>query len=271
MGDERRPEKQQVIDALVAAFASSRAAKLVGTDALRSVITVEYHDIVRDGIFDLQPVWELLEGQPGFEAEAVTAPLCVFKSWEDKLGLEVRLPAALAGRSDKEVALAAASCRVPPAEVKRLFPQREEPARPKADPAAASRSGTRRARKQRPRWMGAVAGVVATLAFAYVGLVLYQDCHPGAAQWQMASGAEVAKYLPGAGKAQQLGNQLQVTMNDAGWFRGSEDDRRQQLRDAFNAVTDHGVRVLIVRDGGGTARATVQRGRDGEVHVWLAN
>jgi hypothetical protein len=268
MGDERRAEKQQVIDALVIAFSYSRAAKLVGTDALRSVLTVEYHDIVRDGTFDLQPVWELLEGQPGFEADAVTAPLCVFKSWEDKLGLAVKMPEALAGLSDKEMALHGTQCRVPPAELKSLFQVHEEPAgKSQKQPAQKPEAG-KKVKKPKPRWLGYVAGGIAALTLGYASFALYRGCNPGPPQWEEVGYGEVKKFLPGASKAERLGNQLIVTV-DAQWFTRPEEERRPQLRDALASVADGGVKVLSARDPAGVIRATAQTGRDGQTHIWF--
>jgi hypothetical protein len=268
MGDERRPEKQQVIDALVIAFSYSRAAKLVGTDALRSVIGVEYHDIVRDGTFDMQPVWDLLEGQPGFEADTVTAPLCVFKSWEDKLGLSVKLPTALAELSDKEVALHSSQCKVPPAELKALFQAKEDAARSKAGLPAQKTDAVKKARKPKPRWLGVVAGVVGTLGLGYASFALYQSCNPAPAQWEKVASNDVKKFLPGTTVSERLGNQLIVTV-DANWFTRPEEERRSQMRDALASVQDRGVKVLSARDPAGVVRVTAQTGRDGQTHIWF--
>ena len=268
MGDERRPEKQQVIDALVLAFSYSRAAKLVGTDALRSVISVEYHDIVRDNAFDLQPVWELLEGQPGFEPEAVTAPLAMFKSWEDRLGLQVKLPAAMAGLSDKELALAVNQGRVPPAELKALFPDKQEVARrvEPRKPAGGDEAGKARApRKRRPRWLGVVAGVIGALTLGYASFTLYRACNPAPAQWEAAT-VDVKKFLPGAANVERLGSQLSLRMPPA-WLARPEEERRVALRDALTSMVDGGVKVLIIRDSSGAIRATAQQARDGQIHV----
>ncbi|HTM22567.1 MAG TPA: hypothetical protein VL172_18725 [Kofleriaceae bacterium] len=254
MGEERRPDKQQVIDALVLAFSHSRAAKLVGTDALRSVIVVEYHDIVRDGTFDLQPVWELLEGQPGFEVDAVTGPLCVFKSWEDKLGLAVKPPAALESLTDKEIALAVSQCKVPAGDLKTLFQLKDEPPA-KGKAAAPAREPGKKGRRPRPRWMGWVAGGIAALTLGYVGLVLYHDCNPGAPEWEHASAGDL-KPLP-ASRAERLGSQLTATV-DAAWFARSEEERKSDLGSALLAVSDRGINVLSVRGQDGVVRATAQ-------------
>ena len=117
----RAPSKSVTIDALVLVFSHSKVRDIVGTDALRTVVSVEYRDLTANGYFDLQAIWELLEEQPGFDADAAVAPMCRFKTWQRHLNMEVRLPDALRNMSEGELATAAAECVVPTPDMQRLF------------------------------------------------------------------------------------------------------------------------------------------------------
>ncbi len=192
MTERAGPDKEQVIDALVLVFAHSDIAKVVGTDALRSVLAVEYHDMIEGNIFDMQQLWELLADQPGFDATAAEPPLCLLKNWESKLSLEFQLPEHLAEMSDRDRALRAAQCRVPTAESKRVL-------RVTAPPPVASRARRdslgRGARstlpppgkpRQRPAWQGWLAGIVAAATMTFVGITLYGHCQGANGHWDQA-------------------------------------------------------------------------------------
>ena len=86
------PNKRTIIDALVVAFSHSGVRDVVGTDALRSVLEVEFHEMFSGSEFDLQPLWDLLSEQPGFVANDAIPPICVFKSWGPRLFINVLLP-----------------------------------------------------------------------------------------------------------------------------------------------------------------------------------
>src|SRR5262249_13273428 len=109
------------LEALILAFQHSRAKQLVGTDALRTVLSASYRDMVTADRCDLTQVWTLLEGQPGFDPSAVKPALARFKSWEPRLGLEVVLPPAMAKLGEAELSELAAQVSVPTKEMARIF------------------------------------------------------------------------------------------------------------------------------------------------------
>ena len=111
------PDKRTIIDALVLACTHSQLREIVGTDALRSVLDVEYRELIAGGTFNLQPVWELFEDQPGFDPSHAAAPLCRFKSWERQLGMDVTLPNKLLDLDEVEQARQASNCDVPTVEL----------------------------------------------------------------------------------------------------------------------------------------------------------
>ncbi len=52
-----QPNKRAIIDALVLAFSYSDVREVVGTDALRSVLEVEYRELISGTEFNIQPLW----------------------------------------------------------------------------------------------------------------------------------------------------------------------------------------------------------------------
>src|SRR5687767_12076222 len=81
-----------ILDAIVLAFSRSAMREVVGTDALRMALTGLAKEIVTRDKLVLQPLWDLLEAQPGFVKNDAAPPVLLIKTWQDRLGLTVELP-----------------------------------------------------------------------------------------------------------------------------------------------------------------------------------
>jgi hypothetical protein len=142
------------LEALILAFAHSRAKALVGTDALRSVLSGQYRELHKGNRFDLEPVWDLLAEQPGFDPAEVGPPLCRFKSWEGQLGLAIGMPAAMATLDDSDRAELASQVTVPAAQLAEVLRGElvasEVPEAAAPDPAPESRPSPPRSAASRP-------------------------------------------------------------------------------------------------------------------------
>jgi hypothetical protein len=272
---QRRPDKRAIVDALVLAFSHSDIRSVVGTDALRSVLDVEYKDMLSGSTFDLAQLWELLQTQPGFTADAATPPMCVFKSWESRLGIEVKLPAELAGLSASERTGQASVCRVPTQELRRVLKD-PEPAQPGS---GGSRSATRkqaqapggarstgalagRISPERRRILMIAAGVITLVCFVFVGLTIWRALSTDA-KWQDLPAGGIAGTLPVSEPA-RLGDEVGTTLTDPDWMALSRGEREEQLRVALESLRPKGVRVLFVRHDG-DLRAAAEVGRDGTI------
>jgi len=92
------PTSSTLIDVIVLVFAKSELKAVVGTDALRTVLEGSHRALFPEpDTLALQPVYDLLEDQPGFDKDKVVAPMCRIKSWEAQLKTKVLLPSALEG------------------------------------------------------------------------------------------------------------------------------------------------------------------------------
>src|SRR6476620_11382128 len=89
----QKPTTGMLIDVVVLCFAKSELKSLVGTDALRSVLEGAQRDLFpAPDTLSLQPVYELLESQPGFDADKAVMPFCRIKQWEQQLRVTVEMP-----------------------------------------------------------------------------------------------------------------------------------------------------------------------------------
>jgi hypothetical protein len=268
-----RTQKDQVIDALILVFERSKLAPVVGSEAMRSVLAVEYHDMVSDGVFDMALLWELLEEQPGFEQALALPPLCLFKSWEERLGLTIDLPPAIAELSDKDRALQSSECHVSPSEIRALFDdpvtsreaQKSAAAREtQRQPAEKAGGGTAAPQKQRPAWLGWVATAVTVATFAFCSMTLYKHCSDAA--WSRVS-ARIDKQLP-VTKVARLGKAMRADVDLRAWNSLTPQIRRDRLRLALLEVEGEGVSAIALVDNG-VVVATVQRTRQNEFDVWM--
>ena len=281
-----KPAGQKVhIDALVLAFSHSRASSLVGTDALRTVLTGQYRELVKGGTFYLDEVWGLLESQPGFDPALVKPPLCRFKLWSEDLGVEVALPAAMGRLDPLEIRSLAEQCRVPGGDLDRVLgrgrhadaeaaAQTKTKAKAKAvsKPTRASRPDaatavspgrSRGAKRSRPVLL-AVAVLVAVAGFTVAGVFAFKELR--SVPWQEVS-TGFAGGIP-LTRAERSGFDVAATLADEAWLKTPIERRRQQLEEAVEKLRRDGVRNLLIRDKKGTVRASAQSyGRPPKVKV----
>jgi hypothetical protein len=274
MGKTARPGRVP-LEALIVAFAHSRAKTLVGTDALRSVLSLQYRELPDDGAFDLEPVWELCAQQPGFDPVHVRPPLCRFKSWEAQLRITVLMPRAMAGLDRNALAELAAQVHVPARDLKRVFggarilsgepdpaaagPVTETPRPPaRAEPPTQVPQTTRtpllrRLSRRRRRALEIAAVVLAVAGFAVAGIQLQRGCRGHS--WAELS-TRFAGDLPLAEAARQ-GPEVSGTLRDAGWFALSPAARTAQMKAALEALP-RDVQSFFVRDRDGQVRAVAR-------------
>jgi len=260
-GSGAQAAKSRVIDGLVLAITRSGARDLIGADVLRDALLVEFEEMVtEDGDLDLEPVWEILEEQPGFDAETVTPALCLFKTFESRLDLEVKMPAALADLSHGQISMRASEVKLPAVEIKNALRVEDSPRskRPSVPPSTTREkpSSSARASTRLPGWVTPLAMVIALATFGYAGFSLYQGCSGPKAHWKAVSSDALAT-LP-VKNARRFGDQVDATLSDESWLSKDEAARKADLATALTKLRASGVRVLAVRDGHGNVRATVQ-------------
>jgi hypothetical protein len=87
--------KKFLVDALQLALRSSEVVRVIDSGTLEYYLDATYTDMVTDTTVDLGPLWSVLEGEPGIEAPMAFPALLAFKSWERRLGVQVKLPPAV--------------------------------------------------------------------------------------------------------------------------------------------------------------------------------
>lgn len=287
------PPGRVPLEALILAFSHSRAKALVGTDALRSVLSGQYREVHRhDGTFDLEPVWQLLAQQPGFEVDHVRPPICRFKSWERDLGVSVRMPEAMSQLDDRTRAELADEVRVPDDQRHRvlrgeLVPSEvSEPAIP--EPAVEAHQPPPRPRRTEPppqvpltvktprlrrvkltaaqrRALEVAALILAVIGFAAAGLQLQRGCRSH--DWDQMP-TRFAGDIP-LGSAERQGPEVSGQLKERGWLNLPPPVRTAQMKAALEALPRE-VQVFFVRDGEGRVRAVARwYGQPRQIEVTL--
>jgi hypothetical protein len=280
------PPGRVPLEALILAFSHSRAKALVGTDALRSVLSGQYRELHHDGTFDLEPVWQLLSQQPGFDLDEVRPPLCRFKSWERDLGVTVRMPEAMSELDDRTCSELAEQVRVPDEERLRVLkgelvpsdvpepvvlePAVEEPAPPlrprrtepprrtQPPPQIPSTLKTPRLRRVKltaaqRRALEVASLILAVIGFAAAGLQLQRGCRSH--DWDQMS-TQFAGDIP-LGSAERQGPEVSGQLKESGWLNLPPSVRTAQMKTALEALPRE-VQVFFVRDGEGHVRAVAR-------------
>lgn len=244
--------KTALIDVVVLVFARSRLRDVVGTDALKMLLSGSHRELFPEPrTLTLQPVWELLESQAGFDPELATPPLCRLKLLEDKLQIAVRLPVALAALDRAAIEARATECMVTFAEVDKVIapPRTTTPPPLRAievvsisQPSASS--GSSRAK---------LAAVAAVIGLGAAGVSAYFTFYAGDDSGDHSTQvppAEISRDIP-LREVRLEGTSLLGVLADPKWSIQPEALRRRQLEDTAPAVRAHGGTTLIVVDPGG--------------------
>lgn len=254
------PSKQVIIDSLVLVFSKSRIASIVGTDALRSVLDVQYRDLINGDTFEMQGVWDLLAEQPGFDAEYAKPPIARLKMNEGLLGVLIKLPESMADLGPVEVSGTAAHCSVGESEFQKLIAKHDpraqaERSAKRADAQAVAEAEALReervdTRNRLPLVIGAL--VVALGAFGFVGWQVYANLSPSPKLTSMS--ADKFKGIP-VKSVKRQGAQAIVVLQDDGWVAKKD---KAALESALRRVESGGVRVIIIKTSKGEFAASTQ-------------
>ncbi len=258
MAEGETPNRESVLESIALVFSQSKLKELVGKDALKSVLSGQYRDLVRDNVLQLQVVWDLLADQPDFDADSAVAPFSLLKTWEDDLNLKVEVPKKLAGLSATELLAEASHCPVSRSAKSRAL--NPAGARAKARETMSALDGTGAAPRDaeestRKPALEAALGLVALLGLAYGGYTLYGSM--AGPQFKDVAVSDVRGALP-ISKAQQLGEELNLTITESSWYEQPLDARKASLEKTLDAMGAKDIKSIIIMDGAGTIRASAQ-------------
>ncbi len=259
MAEGETPNRESVLESITVVFANSKLKDVVGTDALKSVLSGQYRDLVTSNTLHLQLVWDLLADQPDFVEDDAIAPFAVLKTWEEDLGVKVELPQPLAQYTATDFVAHASHCQVSKAQKARAInPDR---ARAKARKTMETLEGTATGSRSldepstRKPALEALLGLVAVLGLAYGGYTLYQTM--GGPQFKSVEKSEIAGDLP-IEKAKQLGDEMNLLIGEASWYELPPETRKAALITALEGLQNREIKSLIVQDSSGSVRASAQ-------------
>jgi hypothetical protein len=262
--------RKTVLEAIILAFSHSRAKHMVGTDALRTVLEMESREIVRDGVVNLQPLWNLLESQPSFEAETCHAPIARIKQWEKQLGLDVVIPEQMSEIGPGEILELAEKCTVPVDELKAVLggetvinekvKQAERAKRATLDALAymddespgPTATKLPSGLKKNLALGGAAVGV---LGIIFAGWTLFSGLR-GPVLDDVAVDFSIDIPLS---KAQRNGAQVGGTLADPAWLALPAETQRKHLSEALDSLESQNVNTIFVRDERGNILASANR------------
>ena len=249
----QKPASSTLIDVIVLCFAKSELKSLVGTDALRSVLDGAQRDLFPSPeVMALQPVYELLESQPGFDADKAVAPFCRIKQWENQLRVRVDMPHQLDVLDRKTREEKAFLCNAfdsdldkllaPPVEKKKV-----EVVEKKDDGPITTASFYKRTK---------IALVAALIGLAAAGVSFYLTFRKGGGNATTLQAADISTDVP-IKDVRLSGNVIVATLTDPNWMTKPEATRRSDLLAATSKIRIQGANRLIVVDAKGAPLAVV--------------
>ncbi len=259
--------KQTVIELLILAFGETELRDM-GLDAMRGVLRSDPRLSVLDNALDLDPVWELLSGQPDFRPEPATAAICFVKSLEARLGIALKLPEKLAQMSEVDIVRATEKVRPKREEVEKIFaaPTIEGvPTRGARPPRPKGTTGPLRAPREakKPRFRiprQAALAVTGLIVLASVGwIAIYVLANTARTPQFQAIDLGFAAGIP-LKDAGLWASEVHATIGDASWLTRPAEERKAALAKAVAQLHARhpDVRALVIKDGANGIRATAQ-------------
>lgn len=259
MASQGAPKRGGIISAIVLVFSHSKLKDLVGTDALRAVLSGQYRDLVQNNTLHLQVIWDLLEDQPGFEKADAEPAFCVLKGWQDDLGLKVEMPKCLANFGTSEIMASASHCPVPRRLKERALHPEEAQAKAKANLSAFDTgnisSSQIPALSTRMPVLEALLAVVALAGLAFGGYTLMG--YMAGPNIKELSPSDIATDVPIA-SANRLGADLSLVVTEESWFQLPAEKRIAMLQATLRGVGTLEIEAVSILDSAGTLRASAQ-------------
>lgn len=259
-----------LIDVVVLVFARSELKNLVGTDALRTVLSGSQRALFPEpNTMSLQPIWELIESQPGFDPDKAVPPMCRLKTWEGQLKVKVEMPTALADLDLAERDRQAMSCNVGDDDLNKVL-KSNTPAPAKKEEttrAIESSSGDAPKRRSGTNLSTKVAIVFAVLGLAAAGVSIYFTLGRRGGDAIRLSANDINSDIPMT-DVRRKDTMIVATLSDLKWLDKPELIRRAQLEAAAPRIRAQQATRLLLLDSKGALIATVRP--DGKPPVTFA-
>jgi hypothetical protein len=218
-----------LIDVVVLVFARSELKTLVGTDALRTVLNGSQRAMFPEPqTMSLQPIWELIEDQPGFDREKAIPPMCRLKTWEGRLKVKVVMPVALEALDGTTREQKAMECNVGDDDLNKLL---KPPTTTTPVPSTRMlESGSAAKGKPKRRISAGLALAFAILGLAAAGVSLYFTLgRTEPSTTRSLSASDLTTEIPLV-NVRRNGSLIVATLTDpATWLEKPESERRMQI------------------------------------------
>lgn len=254
-----------LIDVVVLVFARSELKNLVGTDALRTVLSGDRALFPSPGTMSLQPIWELIESQPGFDAEQAVPPMCRIKTWENQLKIKVEMPAALADLDMAAREKKAMECHVGDDDLNKVLKVPAPVSKKEVTRAIESSSGPDRKTGGRGNNSVKIALAFAVLGLAAAGVSLYLTFGRGSGgDTVKVASTELSSEIP-LKDVRRNGKLVVATIADAKWLAKPEFERRKQLEAMGPKLRMQQASGMMVMDEKGVVAAMIKLDRNPQV------
>jgi hypothetical protein len=257
-------KRRVLVDALTLCLQRSKICETVSADTVRSLLSSAIGELWREGEFRLETVWKILCQQPGLHAADVAPPLLIFKSFEDDLGVRVRLPEALAMVAPEERARLAGSIGVAREELARsvadLKAHAEDEARTSAMPSLSEAAAQARPEAGAPSTAPAprashrrLAAVLSAVALVCIGISLTIAFRETSTAFDLSDVSRLVQIRDGRVEE----GALMATLTDVRWDSLPKEEQTRLATELFRVETKKGIHAITLKDTQGRVRAMV--------------
>jgi hypothetical protein len=250
--------KKAVVGALELCVARSDASKVVKAGTVEMYFTTHGDEVWGQNEVRLEGVWQMLCNRPGLSAKEVSPALLVLKSFEQSLGMVIKLPTALEQVPPSEGVRLRGALALDEAELQRVIDGSR--AVPSGGALSAS-AGVLGGGKSSTGHLAVIdrgkqvvtAVVLGVVTLAILGAGLYVAFRQTDEVFDVSDVAALVRLVD----ARRDGEGLVARIADGQWETMSGDRQKEVARQVFDKQRSRGIKSMTLLDAGGQVRVQV--------------
>ncbi len=268
---EEETKRRVVVGAIELCLARSEVVKVVEPGTVEIYFQSHPEEVWGASEVRLQPVWNVLIGQPGLTSKEVAPPLMVLKSFEHVLGMFVQLPPELGDVPASELANWRDALGLSEGEFSQEIGKLESSAAqavasaPPAPVAAPRISRAEEKRKEEGRGKRNQAILAVVLALVALGGVAGSLAYTFRQTAQTFNLGEISSLVE-LSNARRQDTGLVAVITDAKWETFDAAKQREVAEQVFGKLGEQGLKSMTLLDGQGKVRVQGME-MNGDRHV----
>ena len=253
-----------LVEAMTMCLERSKVREVVDGATIRSVLSSAINEMWRGGELNVEVLWKILRQQPELSEEEAALPLLTLSTYQQRLGLRIKLPDSLAEVPQEQCLLLRDGVGLTEASLDKAVEQlraleveedsRRESARLVDQASAAPITGPKPKLPSRRGTSALVGIVVAIVGLAVSGFSLYFFVLRDTGNVVELSHVSDVVPLTEGRRAQ---GSLAARIADPTWETLSKDEKQKRARKLFERLSTMSLQIITLTDESGRTRVVI--------------